>query len=155
MNVLVELLVKKQLSISTCESFTAGLFAYELGKIPGVSEVYKGSVIAYQSEMKHTVLGIDSMILDTYGVVSREVAQQMAQAGQSMFDSDVCISFTGNAGPNVLEGKACGLWFACIRYRDQQFDFEFLDSMERNLLRVHAVQTMTSKLVEIIRDMPN
>ena len=155
MKLLVELLVEKRLSISTCESFTAGLFAYELGKIPGVSEVYKGSVIAYQSEIKHTVLGIDPMILDTYGVVSREVAEQMAQRGQRMFVSDICISFTGNAGPNVLEGKACGLWFACIRYRDQQFDFEFLDVMDRNALQLHAVQTMMSRLVEIIRDMPN
>lgn len=154
MKALVELLVEKRLSISTCESFTAGLFAYELGKISGVSEVYKGSVIAYQTEIKRTVLGIDPMILD-YGVVSREVAEQMAQSGQRMFASDICISFTGNAGPNVLEGKACGLWFACIRYRDQQFDFEFLDAMDRNALQVHAVHTMTSKLVEIIRDMPN
>lgn len=155
MKELVKLLVEKKLSISTCESFTAGLFASELGKIPGVSSTYKGSVIAYQSEIKHTVLGIDSMLLDTYGVVSREVAEKMAITGQSMFASDICISFTGNAGPNVLEGKACGLWFACIRYRDQQFAFEFLDSMERNALQVHAVQTMASKLVEIIRDMPN
>ena len=154
MKALVELLVEKRLSISTCESFTAGLFAYELGKISGVSEVYKGSVIAYQTEIKRTVLGIDPMILD-YGVVSREVAEQMAQSGQRMFASDICISFTGNAGPNVLEGKACGLWFACIRYRDQQFDFEFLDVMDRSALQVHAVQTMMSRLVEIIRDMPN
>lgn len=155
MKALVELLVEKRLSISTCESFTAGLFAYELGKISGVSEVYKGSVIAYQTEIKRTVLGIDPIILEGCGVVSREVAEQMAQRGQRMFVSDICISFTGNAGPNVLEGKACGLWFACIRYRDQQFDFAFLDAMDRNALQVHAVQTMTSKLVEIIRDMPN
>lgn len=155
MKALVELLVEKRLSISTCESFTAGLFAYELGKIPGVSEVYKGSVIAYQTEIKRTVLGIDPIILEDCGVVSCEVAEQMAQRGQRMFASDICISFTGNAGPNVLEGKACGLWFACIRYRDQQFDFEFLDAMERNLLQLHAVQTMMSRLVEIIRDMPN
>jgi nicotinamide mononucleotide (NMN) deamidase PncC len=72
-----------------------------------------------------------------------------------MFASDICISFTGNAGPSVLEGKACGLWFACMRYRDQQFDFEFQDSLERNALQVHAVQTMTSKLIDIISDMPN
>ena len=155
MKLLVELLVEKRLSISTCESFTAGLFAYELGKIPGVSEVYKGSVIAYQTEIKRTVLGIDPIILEDCGVVSREVAEQMAQRGQRMFVSDICISFTGNAGPNVLEGKACGLWFACIRYRDQQFDFEFLDVMDRNALQLHAVQTMMSRLVEIIRDMPN
>ena len=155
MKALVELLVEKRLSISTCESFTTGLFAYELGKISGVSEAYKGSVIAYQTEIKRTVLGIDPIILEDCGVVSREVAEQMAQRGQRMFVSDICISFTGNAGPNVLEGKACGLWFACIRYRDQQFDFEFLDVMDRNALQVHAVQTMTSKLVEIIRDMPN
>lgn len=153
MKALVDLLVEKQLSISTCESFTAGLFAYELGKIPGVSAVYRGSVVAYQSEMKNMILGIDRSILDQYGVVSKETAEQMALACQEMFKSDICISFTGNAGPEAIEGKACGLWFACIRCRNQQFDFAFQDAMSRNALQEHAVHVMTFKLIEIIRDM--
>ena len=111
---LLDLLIEKQLSISTCESFTAGLFAYELGRLPGVSAVFKGSIVAYQSVIKQKVLGIDPTLFEMYGVVSRETAEQMAQTGQKLFESDICISFTGNAGPGALEGKVCGLWFACI-----------------------------------------
>lgn len=155
MRALIDLLIEKQLSISTCESFTAGLFAYELGKIPGVSAVFRGSVVAYQSEIKHKVLGIDSLLLDKYGVVSSETAAQMARAGQKMFETDVCVSFTGNAGPGVLEGKACGLWFACVRIQNRQYDYAFQSELDRNELQAYAVQMISEKLVELIRDMPN
>lgn len=155
MRALVELLIEKQMSISTCESFTAGLFAYELGKIPGVSAVFRGSVVAYQSEIKHKVLGIDLLLLEKYGVVSSETAAQMALAGQEMFESDICISFTGNAGPGVLEEKACGLWFACVRIQNRQYDYAFQSDLDRNELQMYAVQMMSKKLIELIRDMPN
>lgn len=155
MRVLIDILIEKQLSISSCESFTAGLFAYELGKVPGVSAVYRGSVVAYQSEIKHKVLGIDLKLLEKYGVVSSETAEQMALVGQEMFGSDVCISFTGNAGPDVLEEKACGLWFACVRIQNRQYDYAFQSEMDRNELQMYAVQLMSEKLVELIRDMPN
>lgn len=155
MRALVDLLLEKNLSISSCESFTSGLFGYELGRIPGVSAVYKGTLVAYQTEVKHRVLGIDKSILEHFGVVSQETAEQMARAFQRMVGSDVCVSFTGNAGPAILEGKPRGLWFACIRIQDEQYDFKFHDVMERNELQIHAVEVVKSRLIELIRDMPN
>ncbi len=152
---LVDLLIEKRLNISTCESFTAGLFAYELGRIPGVSAVFRGSLIAYQSEIKERLLNIDPSIFDRFGVVSQEMAEQMARSCQQMFKSDVCVSFTGNAGPEVMEGKVCGLWYACVRIRDDQFAFTFQESMQRNELQVHAVEVIKNKIIELIRDMPN
>ena len=57
MNELAELLIKNNISIGTVESFTVGNFATMLGNIPGISKVYKGSLVTYQSETKERLLG--------------------------------------------------------------------------------------------------
>ena len=64
---LVRLLIKKNVTISSVESFTVGNFAATLGSVPGVSAVYKGSLVSYQTIIKHQVLGIPREVIDTYG----------------------------------------------------------------------------------------
>ena len=46
--------------------------------------------------------------IDTYGVVSQEIAGQMASHGKNLLNVDYCVSFTGNAGPTAMEGKPVG-----------------------------------------------
>ena len=89
---IVRLLIEKNVSISSVESFTVGNFAAALGSVPGVSAVYKGSLVSYQNIIKHKVLGIPQEVIDTYGVISNEVAGLMCINGQKMFDTDLCIS---------------------------------------------------------------
>ena len=100
MNELAELLIEKGITISSVESFTVGNFATMLGSIPGISKVYKGSLITYQSETKERLLSIDHALIEKYGVVSKEIATLMCVNGKSILDTDLCVSFTGNAGPN-------------------------------------------------------
>ena len=99
MEELAQLLIQRNISISSVESFTVGGFAKTIGSISGISAVYRGTLVSYQTRIKRDVLHIDEKIIDQFGVVSKEVAGLMAIQGQKMFDSDVCISFTGNAGP--------------------------------------------------------
>ena len=96
MNELAELLIKNNISIGTVESFTVGNFATMLGNIPGISKVYKGSLVTYQSETKERLLGIEHPLIEKYGVVS----------------------FTGNAGPDAMEGKPVGEVYIGIAYED-------------------------------------
>ena len=98
MNELAELLIKNNISIGTVESFTVGNFATMLGNIPGISKVYKGSLVTYQSETKERLLGIEHPLIEKYGVVSKEIATLMCVNGKSILDVDLCVSFTGNAG---------------------------------------------------------
>ena len=63
MEELAELLIKNNISIGTVESFTVGNFATMLGNIPGISKVYKGSLVTYQSQTKERLLGIESLRL--------------------------------------------------------------------------------------------
>ena len=90
-------LIEHHYSLSSTESFTVGHFASSIGLVPGISAIYRGSLVSYQTRIKHDVLHVSQDIIDQYGVVSHEVAYAMCKNGQELFDSDICISFTGNA----------------------------------------------------------
>lgn len=119
MDELVDFLINENISISSVESFTVGGFASVIGSFSGISKVYKGSLVSYQTCIKRDVLKIDENIINEYGVVSKEVAGLMAINGQKMFNSDICISFTGNAGPTAMENKPVGLIYIGITIYDQ------------------------------------
>ena len=76
---LVNYLKEKNLTIGSCESFTAGLFASTLGSVPGASQVFKGALVTYASELKCSLANVDEAIIDQYGVISESCAQAMAQ----------------------------------------------------------------------------
>ena len=116
MNELAELLIKNNISIGTVESFTVGNFATMLGNIPGISKVYKGSLVTYQSETKERLLGIEHPLIEKYGVVSKEIATLMCVNGKSILDVDLCVSFTGNLGPDAMGRKTSrrSLYWYCL-----------------------------------------
>lgn len=147
MKELVELLKKKNLTISTIESFTAGLFASELGSISGASKVFKGSLIAYQNDTKLNVLKIKSKTIEDYGVISLECAKEMAINGFELFQSDICVSFTGNAGPHVLESKDVGLWYSYILYKEREIAITFKSHLKRNQCRKEAVKIVSERII--------
>ena len=103
-----KVLKEKQLTLGSVESFTGGLFAREITRVPGASKFYKGGLVTYATEEKINVLGVSKDIVNRYGVVSQECAYEMASKGQKLLNVDICVSFTGNAGPDVMEGKKCG-----------------------------------------------
>ena len=125
MDELASLLIERNISISSVESFTVGGFANMIGSISGISAVYRGSLVSYQTRIKRDVLHIDEKVIDKFGVVSTEVAGLMAIQGQKMFESDICISFTGNAGPLAMEGKPVGLIYIGIAYQEKIHTFCF------------------------------
>ena len=119
MNELAQLLIQNNISISSVESFTVGNFAAMLGSVPGISKVYKGSLITYQSMTKERLLSIDHQLIEKYGVVSKEIASLMCVNGKAILDSDICVSFTGNAGPEAMEEKPVGEVYIGLNYFGQ------------------------------------
>lgn len=95
-------------TLGSVESFTGGLFAKEITSVSGASHFFKGGLVTYATEEKVRLLGITYKDVDAYGVVSREVACQMASNGKRLLNVDYCVSFTGNAGPDAMEGKPVG-----------------------------------------------
>ena len=152
MNELAELLIKNNISIGTVESFTVGNFATMLGNIPGISKVYKGSLVTYQSETKERLLGIEHPLIEKYGVVSKEIATLMCVNGKSILDVDLCISFTGNAGPDAWEEKPAGRVYCAIASKKaiQVYGFQ-CTGLSRNDVREHVVMQMIDILIQTIQ----
>lgn len=99
---------EKGRTLGSVESFTGGLFAKEITSISGASHFFKGALVTYATEEKNRLLGISYKDIDEFGVVSKEVAAQMASNGKKLLNVDYCVSFTGNAGPTAMEGKPVG-----------------------------------------------
>ena len=86
-------------TIGTAESATGGLVAGRLTSRAGASEVFRGSIVAYATDLKHDLLGVDDATLGA-GVVSEATAIAMAKGAQRRLGVDVALSVTGFAGPS-------------------------------------------------------
>ncbi len=105
---LIALLTGRQESIAVAESLTGGLLAAALTDIPGASAVFRGGVVAYATELKAMLLGVDRGLLETHGAVSAEVAAAMAEGVRDRLGARVGAATTGVAGPDPAEGKPAG-----------------------------------------------
>lgn len=150
MDELAKILMKYNISISSVESFTVGNFAAMLGNIPGISKVYKGSLVTYQSSTKERLLGISHELIEKYGVVSKEIASLMCINGKQILDSDICVSFTGNAGPEAMEGKPVGLVYVGILYEGVNI-YELKLKGTRQEIAQQAINFAIRKLIEKIK----
>jgi len=86
-------------TLATAESLTGGAIAAKFVGQPGVSGLFKGGVVAYQEEAKILMLEVSAKSIDIHGVVSQQVASEMARGARAAFGSDWAVSTTGIAGP--------------------------------------------------------
>ena len=102
-SVVLQMLRDRGLTLGLAESVTGGLVSGRLTNIVGASDVLRGAVVSYASEVKFDVLGV------TNGpVVSPEAAVEMAIGAQRVLGADVALSLTGVAGPAEQEGQRPG-----------------------------------------------
>ena len=99
------------LSIGTAESLTGGLVCAALTSVPGASTVVRGGVVAYASEVKADVLGVDPDLLAREGSVCEPVAAQLADGIRRVLGCAVGVSTTGVAGPDPADGQPVGTVF--------------------------------------------
>ncbi|MFP4663675.1 MAG: CinA family nicotinamide mononucleotide deamidase-related protein [Bacteroidales bacterium] len=98
-NVLLSNLKRHKLSIATAESCTGGMLASLLTSVPGASEVFQGSIVAYQNNIKRKLLDVPEKIIEKYGAVSKEVVMHMAKGVVEKLTADTAIAVSGIAGP--------------------------------------------------------
>ncbi len=100
-------------TIGVAESLTGGLLAASLVDVPGASAHLRGAVVAYATDLKHAILGVDAALLARHGPVHPEVARQMAEGvrtitGHDGVRADMGVSTTGIAGPESPDGQPVG-----------------------------------------------
>jgi nicotinamide-nucleotide amidase len=130
-------LLNNGLTIAFSESMSGGALAFEMVKNEGASQVIKGSLIAYSRKIKHDILGITYEDMDTFGTVSDVIASHMAQATEKLFESDVSVAITGNAGFSFEPKSGERMAHIAIRYQAQNHVFEIPFG---NLSRIKAIK---------------
>ncbi|RXR30616.1 CinA family nicotinamide mononucleotide deamidase-related protein [Flavobacterium piscinae] len=110
--VLGKLLSQKKFTLATAESCTGGKISEVITSVAGSSVYFRGGVVTYATDTKVSLLKVNQSIIDTYSVVSKEVAEEMALGAQKLLQTDFAISTTGNAGPSkgdadVKVGTVC------------------------------------------------
>jgi len=102
-SVVLEALRKMNLTLGVAESVTGGLVAGRLTAVPGASDVFRGGVVSYASEVKFDLLGVTSV-----PVVSEQAAKEMAVGARKVLQSDIGLALTGVAGPDEQDSVKVG-----------------------------------------------
>jgi len=110
----------KLLTIGTVESATGGRIADRITNVPGSSDYFKGSVVAYSNEVKIALLEVRKTTIENHGAVSEQTALEMAQGGRRLLDVDICVSDTGIAGPSGgTPEKPVGLFYLGLAAKEE------------------------------------
>jgi nicotinamide-nucleotide amidase len=109
-SVVLDLCRTRGLTLATAESVTGGLVAARLTEVPGSSDVFRGAIVSYATDVKQELLGVGEG-----SVVSERAAREMAHGVRRRLGSDVGLALTGIAGPAEQDGQPVGtLFFAMV-----------------------------------------
>ncbi|HHU18422.1 MAG: competence/damage-inducible protein A [Anaerovoracaceae bacterium] len=145
-------LLEKNISISSAESCTGGLFAKTLTDLPGISAVYDRGFVTYSNKAKMEELGVKAETLEKFGAVSEETAIEMTKGLKKVTGSRLCISVTGIAGPGGgTEEKPVGLVYICASLDDKIICKEFrIRNISRSWNRNYALLCMLDMVNRLI-----
>lgn len=141
-------LTKLGKTLAIAESCTGGRIASSLTTNAGASGYFKGSVVTYATEAKVKVLGLSEEVINKYSVVSKEVAESMANNVRSLYNTDYAISTTGNAGPEKGDSEAeVGTVWIAIATKDRVYSEVF----NFGNLREKVIGRATNKAFEMLQ----
>lgn len=110
-----DLLAERHWTVSFAESCTAGLISSTFGELAGVSQVFRGSIVAYDNQVKIDQLQVDADLLERHGAVSEETAMAMATGCRNVLKTDLAVAVTGVAGPDGgTADKPVGLVYLAV-----------------------------------------
>ena len=140
MNSLPEILIgnilkARGLKLVAAESCTGGLIGSRITDIPGSSEYFLGSIVAYAYEVKASLLGVPWDTLNTYGAVSHETVLAMAHGARNRLRGDIAISVSGIAGPGggTSEKPVGTTWIGLVATDGEWANkFQFSGNREQN-----------------------
>lgn len=154
---LVSLLVERGLTIAVAESLTGGKLVAALVDVPGASATVLGGVVAYNTALKSSMLGVSASLLASRGAVDAEVARQMAAGVRRALavegrPADVGLATTGVAGPDEQDGKAVGTVYLGIAIGDRVESVALALSGNRGEIQSATVDEAVSTLLGLLNE---
>ncbi|WP_303708460.1 MULTISPECIES: CinA family protein [Microbacterium] len=153
----LEALRERGWTLGVAESLTGGAVCAALVAVPGASAVLLGGVVAYATPVKHTLLGVDTELLERYGPVHPEVARQMAAGvreavGVDGLPADVGVSTTGIAGPESPDGQPVGTVHVGVVTPTVSLTRPFRFEGDRDAVRAQTVAAVLDALAAALRE---
>jgi nicotinamide-nucleotide amidase len=142
---IVASLTASRRTLAVAESLTGGLLTSALVDVPGASAVLTGGVVAYDTALKHSVLGVDAVVLAAHGAVHPDVAVQMAVGVRTALavrgePAAIGLSTTGVAGPDPQDGQEPGTVFIGLAIGHEVRSFPLQLEGDRRSIREQTVQ---------------
>jgi nicotinamide-nucleotide amidase len=154
---LVKELARRDLTLGVAESLTGGLLVAEFIAVPGASTVVRGGVVAYNTALKHSLLGVDAGLLAERGAVDPDVAAAMAEGVRRACSIDgvpasIGISTTGVAGPDPQDGKPVGTVYVGVAIETGTRVVALTFGGSRNAIRASVVSECLVQLKIVLTE---
>ncbi len=151
-DILHEILIKNNLSLSIAESCTGGALSQLITSVSGASKYFVGSIIPYDYQQKINILKVNKETIESKTVVSEEVAREMSLGTMNLFKTDIALSTTGVAGPNSDEfNNEIGTVYYSVRLKNQEQTFKlYLPHLERIDFQKFVAQKVLQDLITML-----
>jgi nicotinamide-nucleotide amidase len=144
-------LVERRQTVAVAESLTGGLLAATFVEIPGVSSVFRGGLVVYATDLKHSLAGVPETLLADRGPVDRDVAEALAEGARARCGADWGLATTGVAGPEPQDGKPVGMVFVAVAGPGGAVVRELSLSGSRSAIRHDTMTSAFALLVDELR----
>ncbi|MBA3665732.1 MAG: CinA family protein [Bacteroidetes bacterium] len=151
-NPLIKTLLKKELTLALAESITCGLAAHQLSTCKGTADVFKGSIVCYNEEVKRYLFGITQKMIDKHTCESKEVTEALAKKLSGLIKADIYAAITGlaSAGGSETKTKPVGTVFYCIKYGRKIYNERFVFRGTPLEIRKKACDTLYKMILKKI-----
>lgn len=151
--VLGELLVERELTVSCAESCTGGNIAHCITKNPGSSAYFLGSIVSYSNDVKANVLNVNRADLSRFGAVSRQVVEEMAEGVSKLMKSECSVATSGIAGPGGgTQFKPVGSVWMAARYGNKTVSELKVFEGDRDTVIESATNHVMVMLIKMLRN---
>ncbi len=149
---ILRLLTETGRTLAAAESLTGGLVAAALTDVPGSSSAFRGGVVAYATELKTQLLGVDGRMLAEHGPVCAPVAAAMADGVRERLKATVGVATTGVAGPDPADGFPPGTVHIAVSLADDTVVRTMALTGNRDEVRRLTVERLLGLLLGRLRE---
>lgn len=150
-NKVVDILIKRKITIATAESCTGGMVISRIIDVPGTSDIVGVSFVTYSNEAKMKYLGVSEEILEKFTEVSEETAREMLLGLKKETGCGIAVATTGIAGPTGgTKDKPVGLVYTGVMYNDSLFIEKDVYEGDRFQVRKQATDRVFEMIYKIL-----